>query len=137
MVSDNLISLTPSCPFTPSLHFSLTTLTWPAVEKLLVPVTKLTNSMLASFELSIFLCADVTGFCRPRPDFLTGIIRKVPMLGGGGGMSFQIRRKARRVWREVSTLLRRQIPYPLSSVAGISILIGSRRKWLRRSPVDI
>ena len=81
MVSANLISLDLSHTFNLSLQSYLTILSWSEVEKLLLPVTTLTNSKLARFELSMFSFNDVTGFWIPRPDLLTGIVLKVPMMG--------------------------------------------------------
>ena len=52
------------------------------VESLLTPVTALINSMLVRYKLRNLSSADVTGFCRYRLDFLTGIVIKFPMIGG-------------------------------------------------------
>ena len=81
-VSSNLILLASSRDFPPSLCSSLAALTWLVVENSLLPVTTLIKSTLARFKLSNSLCADVTGFWRPRPDFLNRIKIKVTTARG-------------------------------------------------------
>ena len=52
------------------------------MENSIPPVTAPISSLLTHSELRYFVLADFTGYCRPRTDFLTGIILKVPMVGG-------------------------------------------------------
>ena len=130
----NIVGLITQFP--PSLQSYLTDLTWSAVEKLLFHVTTLTNSTLARCELSFFSYADTIGFSRPRSHFLTGIVLKVPAMGGRVSY-FLIKGEARRFHGEVSPFWRRQIPYPSSIIAGISIPIGSHAQWLHNFSVDI
>ena len=39
------------------------------------------SSQLVNIELRYLYLADVTGYCRPRPDFLTGIIINLHTMG--------------------------------------------------------
>ena len=69
-------------------------------EKSISPVTALINLTLTRCELSIFLCADATVFWRPRPDFLTSIVIKVPTERGRGGV-FPKKRRGKKVSRRI------------------------------------
>ena len=81
-IPSTLASLIPFQDFLPSLLSYLTAWRWSAVESSLTPVTALINSMLVRYKLRNLSSADVTGFCRSRLDFLTGIVIKFPMIGG-------------------------------------------------------
>ena len=136
-VSYNLVFLSYLRAFCTSPSSSLTVLVWSVVENSPFPITALTDSTLMRCEISHFLRADVTRFWIPRTTFLTFIVLKVSTMGGGGGSSFQKIGEERKFCREIYPLPWRKILYPSSSIAGISILIGSHEWWLSIFPVDI
>ena len=52
------------------------------VENSFSPLTDPISSMLEHSKLSYFSSDDVTGYFRPRPDFMVRIALKVPTMGG-------------------------------------------------------
>ena len=53
------------------------------MENALSPVTDPIRSLIPCIKIRYLLLADVTRSCRPRPDLLTGIVLKVPLMGRG------------------------------------------------------
>ena len=76
----SLASLTSSRFSCPSRIYSLRARRWLALENAPSPITSWINYVIARCKLSYFLFGDVTGFRIPSPDFLTGILLRVPML---------------------------------------------------------
>ena len=80
--TSSLASLTSYRGFLPSLLSYLTAQRRSSVGNFLSPFTALINSAPARCKLRNFSLANVAGFLRPMPDFLTSIILKVPMVDG-------------------------------------------------------
>ena len=68
--------------FPPSCRSSLTAQMWSAVENTLLPVNVPIRLQLSHREILYLSIDDVTGFCRPSPDFFTRNLLRSPTTGG-------------------------------------------------------
>ena len=97
-ITSSLDLLTASQVFmTPTLS-SLIVWRLSAVEILLPPIMDLISSVLARWKPRNFPSSDVTGFCSPRPNFLTGSSLKFPMMDGRY-LDFTEKRQGKKVSR--------------------------------------
>ena len=95
-------------------------------EKSLYPLTATISLLLARSELRYIFLTNEIRACSPEPDLLTGIVLKVPTMGGKD-FGFQKKRQSKIFPEEASTLLRSCVPCILSRVAKISIPVGSHK----------
>ena len=132
----SLAPLASSHIFIPSCHSSLSSRRWFAVEILLAPVTDPISLLFARSKLRYFLLSGVTRYCRPRPDFLTKIVLKVPTMGGRD-FGFQKKIQGTKVlWRSFSTPAN-TCPVSFGVLWKISIPIVLHKLPRRNSPWDI
>ena len=83
----------------------------PEVENSPPPVTALINLTLAHCKTSIFSCANVTGFWRPRLDFLTSIVLKAPTVRGRVLVSTKKRQVKKVLWRSFTLLQKNPLSF--------------------------
>ena len=132
----SLASLASSQIFFQSRLSSLSARRWLAVENSLSPVAAPIKLLLASIKLNYLSLDDVTGSCRPRPPFLTGIVLKVTTTGEKY-LYFPKKRRGKRFPEEASPLPRTRTPCLFSHVTKISIMIWSHKPPQHNSPGDI
>ena len=130
------MSLTPSQFFCPSRLSYLSTRRRSELENTTSPAMARINSVLAHCEISSFLFAYVIGLRRPRPDFFTGIVLRVPTMGERIS-DFTKKRRGNFFPYSSSPLLKINLPYYLWRVVEISTPIGSHVPPLFNPPGDI
>ena len=94
-------------------------------------------SQLACRKLRYFLLACVTESWRHRKSFLTGIVLKVPTIGGGSFYFPKEKDEAKRFFKEASPRMQIRIPCLFSRIVKISIPNVLHEPQRHNSPADI